>query len=392
MTNLQNGAPVTQQTGAYNTYVGSRYVPLLTGQWDNTKNYEPLSIVINQGNSYTSAQYVPAGIPLQENGPYWFLTGNFNGQISQINQEINNLQDLTDNNTDDIEKINQKLAKEKLYVFFGDSYGTTYTGVTLPWTTLLANYLSLGSNNYITWCTGGVGFNVTNPELLAINRWNSFKEQYSEKLLDITDIIVAMGANDINHEENVETNAELFIQQVKNDCPNADIRIAMIGASMILGGRSSITLETLYQTASARKGVKYLNGIWKCFIRTNGCELNGVHPTQAGQLFLTYNLLNQILGQQGYNQVGTLNLAFVGENNVTGNILHSVNSNGEARIYGNINIPAEVTGRIGTITYNGVGNEYYIVTAGGIITISNGIASYGGNTAYSGNIIGVTIQ
>lgn len=97
---LQNGAVVTEQVGAYNVYTGARYVPLIMGQWDSTKNYEPLSIVINQGNSYTSAQYVPAGVPLQNNGPYWFLTGNFNGQISSIEtqiQDINN--DITDINS-----------------------------------------------------------------------------------------------------------------------------------------------------------------------------------------------------------------------------------------------------------------------------------------------------
>lgn len=97
MNNLQNGAPTTTQVGAYNTYVGARYVPLLVGEWDINKKYEPLSIVTNQGNSYTSAQYVPSGIPLQDNGPFWFLTGNFNGQIEQINVTINSIESNIDN-------------------------------------------------------------------------------------------------------------------------------------------------------------------------------------------------------------------------------------------------------------------------------------------------------
>lgn len=87
MANFQNGAPVTTQTGAYNTYVGARYVPLFAGQWDNTKIYEPLTIVINEGNSYTSKQYVPAGVDIT-NENYWVLSANFNGQIEQVRTEL----------------------------------------------------------------------------------------------------------------------------------------------------------------------------------------------------------------------------------------------------------------------------------------------------------------
>lgn len=140
-TRNDKGAVVTQQVGAYNVYMGARYVPLIKGEWDNTQNYEPLSIVINQGNSYTSAQYVPAGIPLQENGPYWYLTGNFNGQIASVITDINNLkisnsEILADINTinanvvtinsdidtikDDIEEINIKIGvtNKNIVVFF----------------------------------------------------------------------------------------------------------------------------------------------------------------------------------------------------------------------------------------------------------------------------------
>lgn len=68
-----------------NVYIGARYVPKLVGEWDSTKEtaYEPLIIVTYQGNSYTSRQYVPAGIDIS-NTEYWVLTGNFNGQIESF--------------------------------------------------------------------------------------------------------------------------------------------------------------------------------------------------------------------------------------------------------------------------------------------------------------------
>ena len=71
-------------------YVGARYVPLFKGEWDNTKTYEPLCIVSNQGNSYTSRQYVPMGIAI-DNDEYWALTGNYNAQVDAYREEVKTL-------------------------------------------------------------------------------------------------------------------------------------------------------------------------------------------------------------------------------------------------------------------------------------------------------------
>lgn len=72
-------------------YIGSRYVPVFADpiEWDNTKTYEPLTIVTNDGNSYTSAQYVPKGIDIA-NASYWKLTGNYNAQVEQYRKEVAN--------------------------------------------------------------------------------------------------------------------------------------------------------------------------------------------------------------------------------------------------------------------------------------------------------------
>lgn len=54
--------------------------------WDETKTYEPLTIVYHQGNSYTSRQSVPAGVDITDT-TYWALTGNYNAQIEQYRKE-----------------------------------------------------------------------------------------------------------------------------------------------------------------------------------------------------------------------------------------------------------------------------------------------------------------
>lgn len=69
-------------------YIGSRYVPVFADptQWDNTRVYEPLTIVLYGGDSYTSKQFVPAGIAIT-NTNYWAVTGNYNAQIEQYRNE-----------------------------------------------------------------------------------------------------------------------------------------------------------------------------------------------------------------------------------------------------------------------------------------------------------------
>jgi hypothetical protein len=74
---------------AVTQYVGARYVPLFADplEWDKNTPYESFIIVYNNGNSYTSKQYVPAGIDIS-NESYWALTGNYNAQIEQYRAEV----------------------------------------------------------------------------------------------------------------------------------------------------------------------------------------------------------------------------------------------------------------------------------------------------------------
>lgn len=80
-------------------YVGARYVPLFADplEWSSAQGYEPLTIVIYQGNSYTSMQSVPAGIDIA-NTEYWVQTGNYNAQIEAYRQEVRAYDErITDN-------------------------------------------------------------------------------------------------------------------------------------------------------------------------------------------------------------------------------------------------------------------------------------------------------
>ena len=73
---------------AVTQYIGSRYVPLFADpiDWSSSNTYEPLTIVLHEGNSYTSKQAVPKGIDIA-NESYWAETGNYNAQIELYRRE-----------------------------------------------------------------------------------------------------------------------------------------------------------------------------------------------------------------------------------------------------------------------------------------------------------------
>lgn len=102
-------------------YVGARYVPIFGRKdetsilWDNSAPYEPLTIVLYQGNSYTSRQYVPTGVDIL-NQEFWALTGNYNAQVEayrtevlQFSDEIADATDKANAAMDGVERIDAAL-------------------------------------------------------------------------------------------------------------------------------------------------------------------------------------------------------------------------------------------------------------------------------------------
>lgn len=77
-------------------YIGSRYVPKVEGMWDIRKDYENLSIVVDENfESWTSKKNVPAGIELS-NEEYWIKSGGTYGKWVELSDKVkNNEEDIT---------------------------------------------------------------------------------------------------------------------------------------------------------------------------------------------------------------------------------------------------------------------------------------------------------
>lgn len=73
-------------------YIGARYVPLIFGDWLANTTYEPLTIVLYNGSSYTSKKVVPPNVGAPDsNLNYWANTGNFNAQVEALRIQVQHL-------------------------------------------------------------------------------------------------------------------------------------------------------------------------------------------------------------------------------------------------------------------------------------------------------------
>lgn len=100
-------------------YVGARYVPKIVGTWSNGKEYEPLSVVNHNGNSYTSKISVPVGIDIS-NTDYWIQTGNYNAQVESLRATVNANTASVEQYRHDVSSIAEKTVNEnKTALFIG---------------------------------------------------------------------------------------------------------------------------------------------------------------------------------------------------------------------------------------------------------------------------------
>ena len=75
-------------------YIGARYVPIFADPvyWSNDRAFEPLTIVVKDGDCYTSKCYVPEGAPLpvrpENQNTYWVRTSDYNYQFEELRQAV----------------------------------------------------------------------------------------------------------------------------------------------------------------------------------------------------------------------------------------------------------------------------------------------------------------
>lgn len=263
-------------------YIGARYVPVFSNpiEWSDTRGYEPLTIVTYQGNSYTSMQYVPTGIDIQ-NTAYWVLTGNYNAQIEQYRREVQEFDGRITANEEGISELETKVddleRKPRHAVFIGDSFGvSTYTQGSLWWT-YVAKELNAQEHVYNR---NGATFNGT--ENTFYQQAQAAVAETSFNNADVVEVSILGGVND--GDNSVTTALNELITYLRKNFVNAHITVAAnAGISSLKRSRAYNVRSAIanYSAVSPNQNVTSASLAYISMI--NGALGNdNLHPTQAG--------------------------------------------------------------------------------------------------------------
>ena len=296
---------------AYREYIGSRYVPMFgrkgesSTEWDNTAPYEPLTVVTYQGNSYTSRQYVPVGIPIS-NTDFWVQTGNYNSQIEAYRQEVFAFNDRINANAADIDNLEldldeidteykdadtaiiDEMRQQAEIVWLGDSW-STYEEARLPKN--CAAQLHAKLHNYAVaamgFIQGATNFNVQADNAIADNTVNKRAVKW---------VVIYGGSNDWSHDYHSDTQFQTPITQMctklRNAFPNAVIHIFFnprFGYGSTVYQKINDQIK-LYNYISQRVDYENIPAIAhpesSCWISKSFIGDDNVHPITSGYKYL----------------------------------------------------------------------------------------------------------
>lgn len=314
---------------ANNVYIGSRYVPIFDGDWDATKVYEPLTIVNYNGGSYTSKQDVPAGT-LPTNTDYWALTGNYNGQIANLQQQINT-----------IENEISELSNDDILIIF-DSYGTTYGNPSGDNTTIVSVMSELTNRNIRTFNVSGGGFvRDTGNGTFYTNLVTYLNTLTANDKSKISTVIVAAGRNDWTATTSqIKSAMETFYNYCESNLPNLKEKIF----GYIANGDDNSTHGTKNQqyacymalyNSCLELGISWLQNV-DCVLHDYSLlNSDGVHPTSDGKKELGRAIIQALKGEYNCSRpievltitpVSGVTISTTGSTNIVGQMINNISS------------------------------------------------------------------
>lgn len=313
VTDSMPGVPCPGPAGY--TYTGLRYVPIFADpiEWNSANSYEALTIVVHEGNSYTSKQAVPVGIDIL-NETFWALTGNYNAQVEQYRQEVKSYENTVksfdgrittvENEVVDIQNDIEALKDDILII--GDSWAENYSlRKRKTWTYYLQSYIKAPIHNY---AAGGSKVVGTSP-IPGLN--GNFAGQVDQAIADtsydhgnVGTVVIMGGVNDFRSKDTASNVANAFIGHI-NRLHNAFPKSRII---VVLNHQCLITQALVNYCNS----IKYLIQPYCECMTTFGWlefpkhyENDYIHPTQdanGGAIVLMQNMLTIMAG-------GTINYA-----------------------------------------------------------------------------------
>ena len=291
VTDRMPGVPCPATPGY--TYTGMRYVPVFAdpAEWSSANSYEPLEIVIHQGNSYTSKTFVPVGIDISD-PQYWALTGNYNAQVEQYRQEVLKFDGRINDNAQAIVNLKGELLSQKHMVLIGDSYTNPAVplGNTPLWWEYVCKNLNVVAHNY---AKGGAGYQVTG-NLFSTQVANAVADtSYDHKMVEYC--VVYGGINDIG--QITATMVQNVYDALQKEFVNAKVVIALNAGQKNQRNHSNNRRTLVRDMVQSGIDIFSTAGI-ELFIGT----VDTTHPSTQG---------NKVLGAYMTSKIGGIGFSYV---------------------------------------------------------------------------------
>lgn len=292
VTDQMPGVPCPATPGY--TYTGMRYVPVFAdpAEWSSANSYEPLEIVIHEGNSYTSKTFVPVGVEIT-NQEYWANTGNYNAQVEQYRQDVAVVKDQISAANANIGNINTQIGeinaqideieteiRDGIYLCLGDSWVAEGT---------IANVIARQKNlKLINKAVSGASFTAFPSYVKTI------AEEINEAASAVSDaslvklVTLVAGVNDVSHHSEINQSAinsavAQALKSIRANFPNAEI----VFAADAPYSTDFLSLSHYYyavdqlQKISYYQQVRFVN-LYGMFNNASCYKEDNLHPNTAG--------------------------------------------------------------------------------------------------------------
>lgn len=349
--------PVTQYIGARYVPIIYQNPDDNTNNWKQGVTYEPLTIVSYAGGSYTSKSAVPAGAANPVDAPeYWVSIGLYSGQTSINTNNISLIQhalanateagyvcttaraegdlvwingtlyrctadvavddayvdginitpvldalkglsddidDLAENVTDQIDEVRQEINRPEKYIFLGDSYNESYHHGGWGSFIIATLGLTVGTN---VWNVAQSGAGMANGMFLTAIQ-NAAASMTQDEKNGITKILISSGANDWNASEvNIVSGFQALETYLISTFPNAEI--ILVGGEWAYATQAEREgiLNAYNSYAIANRHMKFINKAFLLFLDPYFLEDDMTHPTEVGMYHYAMLLKNILLG------------------------------------------------------------------------------------------------
>lgn len=273
-------------------YIGARYTIKIyentldpsSAEWENGFPYEYLTLVTLNRDAYLSRKDVPSSVGSPAlNGDYWVKIGDFNGQIANLQSQVDRLYNYVNGG--------YQTFDGRKFAFACDSWMGVINDALVPMMGLsLTDVIRIG-------CSGG-GFVQQNGD------GDTFITKLQAQAVnnDVTDLIVIGGQNDAYGGQSasaVESAMNDYFALARTKYPKAAIyfipcqHITDTTAHAI---NYNIILMPAFKSACAANAVKFYDNAPFILNKISLVSGDRQHPSSAGELVLANYILNAIIG------------------------------------------------------------------------------------------------